>query len=146
MALSKKRRSSNPKRLLIFGAVAILAYIVWAMPEGTLRTRDILDLKPDRQSAIRLMRGDLGKLVTLQDSHRENNGAFTANPGALGFLSSEGVNVSIIATPDGWSATARHEDHPAAIGCAVFGGSGPPPHSPAIPEEPGVVACTGGDR
>jgi hypothetical protein len=144
-ALPKTRRRSNPKRLLIFGGVAILAYLVWAMPDSPLRTREVLNLKPDRQAALRTMRGDLGKLVGLQEAYRESNGAFTANSGALGFASSEGVNVGIIATPDGWSATARHEGHPSAVGCAVFGGSSPPPQSPVIPEEEGVVACTGAD-
>jgi hypothetical protein len=114
------------------------------MPDGTLNTREILNLKPDRQAALRIMRGDLGKLAVLQDSYRENTGSFTADPGALGFHSSGRVTVSIIATPGGWSATARHEDHPSDVGCAVFGGSGLPPQSPVTPEEPGVVACTRG--
>jgi hypothetical protein len=145
IALSKKRRRSDPKRLLIFGGVAILAYFVWAMPDGSFSRGEILNLKPDRQTALRAMRGDLGRLVGLEESYREMNGVFTANPRALGFASSESVSVSIIATPDGWSATARHEGHPPALGCAVFGGSSPPPQSPVTPEQPGTVACTRAD-
>ena len=145
IATPKKRKSSDPKRLLILGGVAILAYLVWAMPDGSFSRREILNLKPDRQTALMAIRGDLGRLVGLQESFRESNGTFTANPRALGFVSSEGVNVSIIATPEGWSATARHEDHPSALGCAVFGGSSPPPQSPVIPGQPGIVACTRGN-
>jgi hypothetical protein len=145
IAVPKKKGRSNPKRLLILGGVAVIAYFVWAMPDGSFRTREILNLKPDRQGALRTIRGDLGKLVGLEETYQERTGSFTANPGDLGFFSSEGVSVSIIATPDGWSASARHEDHPSAVGCAVFGGSGPPPRSPVIPAEAGVVACTGAD-
>jgi hypothetical protein len=142
IALSKKRRSSNPKRLLILGGVAILAYAVWAMPDGTFSTREILHLEPHRQAVLETMRGDLERLITLQASYREMNGAFTANPQALGFSSSDGMTVSIIATPGGWSATVRHEGHPSDFGCAVFAGSGLPPKSPVTPDEAGVVACT----
>ncbi len=143
IAVPRSRKRTNWKRLSVLGILVIAAAAVWAMPEGPLGTREILDLRPDRQTVLNTMRRDLISLTNLQEQFMGLNGNYSASPSALGFVASDGVTVSLIATPTGWSATARHEDHPSAIGCAVYGGSARPPQSPVIPSEPRVPACTG---
>ncbi|NNM04789.1 MAG: hypothetical protein HKO65_06760 [Gemmatimonadetes bacterium] len=143
-ATPKRGKGSNWRRLAVLGVLAIAAAAVWAMPDGPLGTREILNLRPSRQVAINKMRKDLNGLVNLQDRYFGLNGGYSASPSALRFEASEGVSVSLIATPTGWSASARHEDHPPTIGCAVFGGSASPPQAPVVPSEAGVSACTEG--
>jgi ribosomal protein L40E len=87
-----KKAGRTRKRLLILGAMVLLAWALWGIPEST---------------------------------------------------ASDGVNLSLIATPTGWSASATHEEHPPEEGCAVYGGSASPPRSPISPAEPGVIECTG---
>ena len=144
IAVQKRRKGTNWKRLSVLGVLVIAAAAVWAMPEGPFGTREILDLGPDRQTVLNSMRRDLNGLANLQDRYFGLNGSYSGSPSTLGFVASEGVSVSMIATPTGWSASARHEGHPSAIGCAVYGGSSTPPQSPVIPSEPNVPACTGG--
>ena len=139
----KRTKKTNWKRLSVLGLLVIGAAAVWAMPESPLGTGEILDLRPTRRAALNDMRGDLTRLARLQDQFFALNRSYSASPSSLGFESSEGVNVSLIATPTGWSAGARHVDHPPTMGCAIYGGASSPPQSPVVPSEPGVPACTG---
>jgi hypothetical protein len=144
VGVTRKRRRGNRKRLVVLGGLALFAWAVWAMPEGTLSTRESLELNPDRQTALGIMRNDLETLAATQESYFRTYQAYSGSRSALGFSASDGVAISIIATPTGWSATATHEDHPSAVGCAIYGGSASPPPSPIIPPEPWITACTRG--
>ena len=126
----------------MLGAVAVLAYAVWAMPESRINPKELLDLKPSRSSVFRSMASDLERLLTLQEAHFRDHGEYSGNPEDLGFDSSEGVSVSIIATPDGWSGAATYLEFSREEGCAVYVGSASPPRTPLIPGEPGIVECT----
>jgi uncharacterized membrane protein YvbJ len=44
----KKKKVGFRKRLIIFGAVGILAWAVWNMAEGYRDPRELLDLVPSR--------------------------------------------------------------------------------------------------
>ena len=91
IAVQKKKKRTNWIRLTVLGGLAVMAWAVWALPEGTINTTEILDLNPDRQTALRTMRADLNEQVTLQEDHFGLNGSFSANPSALRFTASEGV-------------------------------------------------------
>ena len=138
-----KKAGSTRKRLLILGALVLLAWAVWATPTNKMDTRGILSSTPSRAASIKVMKSDLQSLVALQAEYYRSRGSYSGNPSVLGFTASDGVNVSLIATPTGWSAAATHEGHPPEAGCAVYGGSASPPRSPISPAEPGVIECTG---
>lgn len=137
-----RTRKGLKTRILVLGLLGFLAWVVWAMPEGYRNPREILELEPSRGEILGTLRADLETMVRLQDEYHGNNGAYSGNTLALGFTASEGAQISIIATPTGWSATARHGGIPPEDGCAVFGGSSRPPQSPILPDEPGEVRCT----
>ena len=139
----KKGRRGGWMRLAFLGLLVVAAAAVWAMPDGPVNPREFLDLQPFRNRVVRTMRSDLESLVTRQESYFDAHDSYSGNLSALSFRASEGVNISLVVTPMGWSATATHEDHPGPIGCAVFSGSATPPHLPVVPSEPGKVACTG---
>ena len=114
------------------------------MPEGYIDPREILDLKPSPAAAIELMRSDLERLVVLQEEHYRTRGTYSGSPATLGFTSAEGVQVSLISTPTGWSASATFEEHPPGLGCGAYGGTASPPRAPISPSESGTVECTDG--
>jgi hypothetical protein len=138
----KKRTGSNPVRLLVLGAVAVLAYAVWALPESRINPKEILDLKPSRGAVFRSLASDLERLVALQEEHFRDHGEYSGTPEDLGFDASEGVTVSIIATPNGWSGAATYLDFSMEEGCAVYVGLASPPHKPISPRLHGIVECT----
>jgi hypothetical protein len=131
------------KRAILLSALVLLAWAVWATSADKIDPQGILDLTPSRAASIKVMESDLQKLVALQAEYYRTRGNYSGNPSALGFTASEGVNVSLITTPTGWSAAATHEEHPPEVGCAVYGGSASPPRSPISPAQPGFVECTG---
>ena len=138
-----KKAGRTRKHLLILGALVLLAWALWGIPENTINPREILDLRPRRGTILSAMESDLQNLAALQAEHYRTQGSYSGNPSALGFTASDGMNLSLIATPTGWSASATHEEHPPEVGCAVYGGSASPPRSPISPAEPGVIECTG---
>jgi hypothetical protein len=117
--------------------------VVWALPEDTVSPGEILDLKPSQQRILEILRSDLETLTDRQVEYHFANGSYSGNTLALGYAPTDRVNVSLIATPTGWTAVATHEDHPATLGCAVYGGAATPPRAPVRPIEPGVVVCSG---
>jgi len=140
----RRTRRWTKTRLTVLAGLLFLAWAVWAMPEGTMNPREILDLKPSPADAIEMMRSDLERLVVLQEEHYRTRGTYSGSPSALGFTSSKGVQVSLISTPTGWSAAATFEEQPPGLGCGAFGGTASPPRSPIRPSESGTVECTDG--
>lgn len=142
----KKGRSGKPnlKRVLFLLAVCALAWVVWTMPEAIPNPSEILNQEPSRAGVLATIKSDLERLQALQETHFRDFGEYSGNPEDLGFLPSERVNLSIIATPTGWSGASTHQDFPTDFGCAVFEGSAHPPPAPLTPSTPGEIACSGG--
>jgi len=140
---SKKKAVGGRVRLLLLGILAVLAWVLWAAPERKVNPRKILDLGPSPAAALATMRGDLETLQALQKEYQGAHGQYSGDPDALGFTPSEGVSLSLVTTPGGWSAAATHEEHGPELGCAVFEGSILPPRSPVHPSVPGSVICSG---
>lgn len=69
-----------------------------------------------------MVRSDLRSLASQQEIHRMDHGHYSADPRALGFIASDGVEVRIEATRDGWSATATHAK--LAESCRIAAGDG----------------------
>lgn len=140
---SRKKKRGLGKRVVVLGGLVLLAWAVCALPDGTTVSREILTLKPGPGEALEAVRSDLEALVRAESGYFQAIGSFSASLTALGFTPAEGVKLSLIATPTGWSATATHDDHPPSLGCAVYGGTGRPPQSPVVPSEPVTVFCSG---
>ncbi len=140
----KKKRSGGRKRLLLLGALILLAWAIWKFPVSTINPREDLDLEPPLAATLDAMKSDMEALLALQAGYFQRESVYAGSPSTLGFQASEGVTVSLIVTPTGWSAAATHEAFPSDVGCAVYGGSASPPRSPISPSEPGVVECGGG--
>ena len=87
------------------------------------------------------MKSDLKNLASQQEIYYSDNYTYTNSTTALGFVESEGVNVSITASTSGWSATATHDALGTSLGCAVYYGSATAPSSPTAPTAPGEIAC-----
>lgn len=141
---ARRKGGGSRTRLVLLGALAVLAWILWATPEGTIHPREILDLGLSPAAALATMREDLEDLQALQERYQATHGQFSGDPSVLGFTPSDGVNVSLVTTPGGWSAATTHEEHGPGLGCAIFVGSILPPRVPVQPTAPGTVACSGG--
>jgi prepilin-type N-terminal cleavage/methylation domain-containing protein len=89
------------------------------------------------------MKSDLKNLASQQEIYYSDYYAYTTNQTNLGFVSSEGVNVTVgAATGTGWSATATHSALAATEGCAIYYGGATAPTSPIAPTAAGELACT----
>jgi len=89
------------------------------------------------------MKSDLKNLASQQEIYYADNYAYTTGAAALGYVSSEGVNVAVgEATTSGWSASATHSALGGSEGCAIYYGTATAPSSPTAPSAPGEVACT----
>jgi type II secretion system protein G len=86
------------------------------------------------------MKSDLKNLASQQEIYYADNYSYTNSETALGFVDSEGVTVTITATPSGWNGAAVHTALPSK-GCAIYYGTAGAPSSPATPTAAGEVAC-----
>jgi hypothetical protein len=139
-----KRRRSGTRRLLIVAGLAALAWAVSSLPGNTIDPRELLDLKPSPAAVLQEIQSELEGLRDLQEAYHRDHGEYSGNPSALGFEPSEDVRVSLIATPEGWSAAATHVERSRDFGCSIYVGTARPPQSPVPPAEPNVVECTYG--
>lgn len=96
------------------------------------------------QAHLSILRFDLENLYAQQALHLADRGAYATSLEELGFTPSEGVRVSLAASPGGWSATAEHRRLDEGQECAVFAGVPLGPTTPLTPERRGHVACTAG--
>ena len=117
--------------LIVVVIIAILAAI--AIPRFSA-TRE--------KSYFAAMRADLKNLASQQEIYYADEYSYTREAGALTFVSSQGVTVSIAASSSGWSASATHSALGASEGCAIYYGTVTAPTSPATPTSPGEVSCT----
>ena len=132
------------KRVVLMLAVFTLAWVVWNMSGTMPDPAAILNPEQSRATLLATLREDLARLQSLQEAYFRNHGEYSGKPEDLTFTPSEEANVSIIATPSGWSGAATHQDLPAHVGCAVFEGSALPPRTPIAPSDPGEIECSGG--
>jgi len=117
--------------LIVVVIIAILAAIV--IPRFSA-TRE--------KAYFAAMRADLKNLASQQEIYYADEYSYAREAGALTFVSSQDVTVSIAASSSGWSASATHSALGASEGCAIYYGTATAPTSPATPTSPGEVACT----
>lgn len=145
---SKRGRTRNRTRLLLLVGLILLVWVVWALPEGVLSPGGVMgpgggaETASSPSSVLATLRSDLERLRESEESYFQVHGEYSGTPGDLGFTSSDGVIVSIIATPEGWSGAATSEALGSERGCAVFVGGIHPPRNPVTPSEPGKIVCT----
>lgn len=68
------------------------------------------------------LKRDLEALRDLEEVHLTERWTYTHAAEDLGFIPSDGVEVSIAATGDGWTATATHAALGEGRGCAIYWG------------------------
>jgi prepilin-type N-terminal cleavage/methylation domain-containing protein len=89
------------------------------------------------------MKSDLKNLASQQEIYYADEYAYTSTAATLGFVSSEGVTVTMSSvTASGWAAAATHSALGTTEGCAIFYGTATAPTSPTTPSSPGEIACT----
>jgi type IV pilus assembly protein PilA len=123
--------------LIVVVIIGILAAI--ALPKfATARERAYY-------SAIK---SDLKSLAGAQEIYYSKNLRYTNSTSALGFTSSQGVNLGTITVEgggdgfQGWKASATHNALSLATnGCAIYSGATSAPTAPATPNKNGVPAC-----
>jgi len=140
---SRKKGKDDRKRLVLLGALILLGWAIWKIPVNRSVSREVLNLKPNPAAILKAMEADLQALRAMQTDYFQTHGSFAGSPSILGFEASDGVTLSLIVTPTGWSAGATHRELGPDVGCAVYGGTASPPRSPVTPAQPGVVECTG---
>jgi len=87
------------------------------------------------------MKSDLKNLASQQEIYYADNYTYTTDTATLGFVQSEGVNVTVGASSaSGWSATATHAALPSEQCGLYHGDADPAGGSPAA--EPDIVTCT----
>ena len=94
------------------------------------------------QAYFAAMQRDLENLDARQAIYYVDRLSYSSSSMDLRFTNSDGVAVTIVASPSGWSGTATHAALGAGEGCAIYLGSVPAPTSPVTPPQPGELACT----
>ena len=94
------------------------------------------------QAQVSALELELENLHAQQALYHADRGVFATSLEELGFTPSDGVRMSLSASPRGWSATAGHERLGPDRGCAVFHGVALAPTTPVRPARRGRVACT----
>ncbi|MBW3533917.1 MAG: prepilin-type N-terminal cleavage/methylation domain-containing protein [Gemmatimonadetes bacterium] len=89
------------------------------------------------------MKSDLKNLASQQEIYYSDHYTYSATAADLGFVSSDGVNVTTAVNGNsGWSATATHDALATTEGCAIYYGTTTAPTSPVTPTASGEMACT----
>ncbi|HSH75688.1 MAG TPA: prepilin-type N-terminal cleavage/methylation domain-containing protein [Longimicrobiales bacterium] len=89
------------------------------------------------------MKSDLKNLASQQEIYYSDEYSYSSSAGALAFVNSDGVIVTMSAvTSSGWAASATHAALGDAEGCAIFYGTAAAPSAPTAPTQPGEIACT----
>ena len=89
------------------------------------------------------MKSDIKNLASQQEIYYADNYAYSSSSGDLGFVESEGVNVTPAGSTSGWSATATHDALGSSEGCGIYYGTATAPTvGTATATAQGEVACT----
>lgn len=89
------------------------------------------------------MRRDLENLRARQAIYYADELSYSSSPKELRFSGSPGVTVHIVASDDGWAATAAHVGHHEGQQCSLYLGHVSPGISSTMLGRPGEIACTG---
>jgi prepilin-type N-terminal cleavage/methylation domain-containing protein len=88
------------------------------------------------------MKSDLKNLASQQEIYYSDTYSYTTNETSLGFVQSEGVEVTVgAANGTGWSATATHSALAGTEGCGIYYGDAASV-SLGGPGAPGEMGCT----
>ena len=118
--------------LVVLVVIGILAAI--AVPQFT---------KVRERAYYATLQADIRSLAAQQELHYATKYSYTNTLSDLGFVTSQGVTVSVTASASGWSATATHDALGSDEGCAVYYGSATVPTIDKMsPTAEGQVACT----
>ena len=89
------------------------------------------------------MKSDLKNLASQQEIYYADTYGYTTDEALLGFTSSTGVTVTILAGNTGWSGVATHAALEATEGCAFYyGDAAAVSIGTAAPSAAGETACT----
>ena len=99
-----------------------------------------------REMAYRAaMKSDLKHLASQEEIYYSDHDAYTSSATDLAFTNSEGVEVTVHATQEGWAAWVTHAALGPSEGCAVYYGESPLSREMIVevtPTHPGVIVCT----
>ena len=91
------------------------------------------------------MKSDLKNLASQEEIYYSDNYAYTSSATELAFTNSDGVQVTVLATRNGWVAWATHAALGPSEGCAIYYGESPvrlEMIGEVTPTHPGEVVCT----
>ena len=89
------------------------------------------------------MKSDVRNLAAQQELYYATNYEYSGSLADLGFVASEGVNVTVTAADAGWTGIATHDALGTDDGCALyFGTATAPTIGSASPTAEGQVVCT----
>jgi len=122
--LCARRRVPRAVRLALLG---VSVWVVWYQNPVACTCIRLPLLRCDSTLPWRaVLRSELRNLASQQEIYRLDHGAYSADPVALAFVSSDGVEVRIEAGSDAWSATASHVRLDEGESCRVVVESGDP--------------------
>ena len=91
------------------------------------------------------MKSDLKNLASQEEIYYSDHYAYTSSATDLAFTSSDGVEITVYATQEGWAAWATHAALGPSQGCAIYYGESPVSREmigEVTPTHPGVIVCT----
>ncbi len=128
----------------LLGTLVLAPVFLWSLPPvscgclGPMFRRCARDLP-----YFAAMRSDLKNLASQQEIYFSDFRTYTNDAEALSFIASDGVRLTVVATPDGWAAEAEHEALGTREGCALYHGAAPVYESGLVARgRPGEVTCT----
>jgi hypothetical protein len=124
--------------VFVFGALATFSWLLPPVACTCLRV-PFRRCKPHVWAEAAL-RSDLRNLASQQEIYFSDVGVYTADPAALAFTHSDGVRLTIVAGPGGWSAWGRHDAMAEGEGCGMYAGM-----PPSLASSPDGALPSGGE-
>jgi len=130
--------------ILLVGLIPAITYALPAQSCGCIRTPFVRCKGGGRELAYRAaMMSDLKNLASQEEIYFSDWDTYSADPEAIGFVSSTGVEITLVATAAGWAAQATHVAVGDQQSCALeFGAAVAHGFEILDGEEPGELVCT----